>query len=120
MSVELQEQADSNLLIVRVTEKLHKQDYESFVPEVERLIKQFGKLRVLLEMHDFHGWDAGALWKDTMFDLKHFNDIEKLAVVGEKKWEQGMAKFCAPFTTAKVKYFPSAERAEAIEWITAS
>jgi len=30
-------------------------------------------------MTGFHGWDAGALWEDIKFDIKHFGDIERLA-----------------------------------------
>jgi hypothetical protein len=62
-------------------------------------------------MHDFHGWDAGALWEDAKFDLKHFADIERLAFVGEKKWEKGMAQFCRPFTKATIRYFDRSEEA---------
>ncbi|MEZ6097721.1 MAG: STAS/SEC14 domain-containing protein [Pirellulaceae bacterium] len=117
MPVELEERNEGKTLLVRVTGRLEKQDYEQFTPEVERLIKQHGKIRVLLETHDFHGWDAGALWDDIKFDVKHFNDIERLAIVGEKKWEKGMATFCKPFTTAKVRYFEQDQAAEAQAWI---
>jgi hypothetical protein len=48
-------------------------------------------LRILFIMDDFHGWTAGAMWEDTKFDLKHWKDIERLAIVGETKWEKGMA-----------------------------
>ena len=39
-------------------------------------------------MTGLHGWDAGALWEDIKFDIKHFADIERLAMVGEKKWHR--------------------------------
>lgn len=56
-------------------------------------------------MREFHGWSMGALWEDIKFDLHHFADIERLALIGDKKWEVGMAVFCKPFTTAKIRYF---------------
>ena len=87
-------------LEVRISGRLTHADYEQFVPAFERLVKKHGKIRVLFEMADFHGWDAVALWDDLKFDLKHFADIEQLALVGDKKWERGMAVFCRPFTTA--------------------
>ena len=68
-------------------------------------------------MRDFHGWTAGALWEDIKFDVRHFRDIERLALVGEKKWEKGMAVFCKPFTTAKVRYFERAKADEARAWL---
>lgn len=119
MAVEIHEEHGGKLLVVKVTNKLSKDDYAQFTPQVERLIEQFGKLRVLVEMHDFRGWDAGALWQDIKFDAKHFADIERLALVGEKKWQKGMSVFCKPFTTAKVKYFDLTEASQAREWIEA-
>jgi hypothetical protein len=116
-TLQLTEKQEGRILEIHVQGKLTKEDYEAFVPEIERLIKQHGKLRVLFYMHDFQGWSAGALWKDTQFDMRHFNDIERLALVGETRWQQGMAVFCKPFTTAKVRYFDHAELAKARQWI---
>ena len=117
MPLNFQEFADGKILVVRASGKVSKADYEDFVPETERLIKQFGKIRVLFEMQDFHGWDMGGVWEDMKFDLKHFNDIERLAVVGEKAWEQGMTLFCRPFTTATIQYFDRSRIEEALIWI---
>jgi len=113
----LREAKGGNVLEVTVSGKLTHEDYQRFVPAFERLVKEHGKIRVLFEMADFHGWQAGALWDDIKFDLKHFSDIERLAMVGDKKWEQGMAAFCRPFTTAKVQYFDSAALQQARAWL---
>lgn len=110
--------SSDRLLEVRVTGKLTKEFYEEFVPKVDQQIAKFGKLRILFAMHDFHGWTAGALWEDFKFDVKHWKDIERLAVVGESKWQQGMAAFCKPFTKAKIRYFDQGQVAEAREWLT--
>ncbi|MDF1816274.1 MAG: STAS/SEC14 domain-containing protein [Verrucomicrobiales bacterium] len=104
-------------LEMKVSQKLHKPDYEHFIPEIEELINHHGKLRILLCLRDFHGWDLEALWQDIKFDLKHFNDIEMLAVVGETKWEKWMVTFCQPFTTAEIRYFDVEEYAQAKDWI---
>ena len=76
-------------------------------------------MRVLFDMADFHGWDAGALWEDTLFGVPHFSDIERFAMIGETKWQKGMATFCKPFTKATIRYFDHAAAAEAREWIGA-
>jgi len=105
------------VLEVQVGGKLDHEDYQDFVPKFEQLIKEHGKIRVLFEMVDFHGWKAGALWDDIKFDLKHFADIERLAIVGDTKWEQGMSLFCRPFTTAKIHYFHLDEVDKARAWL---
>jgi hypothetical protein len=117
MTLEFIEQLAGKVLEVKLSGKLHKDDYRHFVPLVERLIGQHGKIRIIVEMHDFHGWDMSALWEDIKFDLKHFKDIERLAIVGESKWEKGMATFCKPFTTAEIRYFDSKDLTAARQWI---
>lgn len=119
MPIELTKKADGRAIHIRVKGRLTEGDYEKFVPQVEDLIKRYGKIRVLFEMEDFHGWTASALWEDLKFDLAHFKDIDRLAMVGEKKWQKGMAIFCKPFTTATIKYFESNQLEQALDWIEA-
>ena len=81
------------------------------------MIHQHGKLRMLFDMTDFHGWEASAAREDFKFGIEHFADIERLAMVGEKRWQQGMAIFCKPFTKAKIRYFDHADAAAARKWL---
>lgn len=111
------EKAGGKIVEVHVSGKLDEAAYEQFTPQIESLIKRHGKIRMLLYLHDFQGWTASALWEDLKFDWKHFSDIERLAMVGESKWQAGMATFCKPFTTAEIKYFNHDHLAEARQWI---
>ena len=117
-AVTLNEINDGKVLEIHLTGKLVKADYAQFVPAVEEAVEKHGKIRILVEMHNFHGWTAGALWQDIKFDAKHFRDIERVAMVGEKHWQRGMAAFCKPFTAAEIRYFerPVIEKARA--WLT--
>ncbi len=63
MPIQLSEEDGGKLLNVHVSGKLTSEDYEHFVPEFERLVAENGKLRVLFDMTDFHGWDVGACGK---------------------------------------------------------
>lgn len=117
MTLTLEKRDGGKIVAITVSEKLTKEDYGTSVPEVERLIQEFGKIRVVFEMKGFHGWKAGALWEDIKFDVKHFADIEKIAFLGDKKWEKGMSVFCRPFTTAKIRYFDVSQASEADDWI---
>ena len=117
MPIQLNEENTGKLLTIHVSGKLVKADYDQFVPEVERLIRQHGKLRILFDMTGFHGWNVGAAWEDFKFGIEHFADIERLAMVGDKQWQHGMAVFCKPFTRAIVRYFDHADAAEARKWL---
>ena len=115
MAVEISQ--NGNILEVRASGKLTHEDYQEFVPATEKMIEEHGKIRIVFQMHDFHGWEMAALWDDIKFDVAHFRDIERLAIVGETKWEKGMSVFCKPFTTAKIRYFEPSQREDARQWL---
>lgn len=117
MSVQLSEKSNGKILEVQASGKLTADDYKEFVPEFQRLVQHHGKISLVFEMRNFHGWEAAALWKDIQFDFKHFADIDRLAMVGDKTWENWMADFCRPFTTAKIRYFDLAEVEAARRWV---
>jgi hypothetical protein len=120
MSVAVEHETTQKVVVIKVSGKLSKEDYEHFVPKIEGLVKEHGKIRILFEMHDFHGWELGALWEDIKFDVRHFTHIERIAMVGEKRWEKWMTAFCCPFTAAKIRYFDRSEAQEAKAWIEES
>ena len=82
MPIDLSEENGGKTLAIHVTGKASKVDFDHFVPEFERFASLHGKLRVLFDLTGFHGWEAGALWDEIQFDIKHYADIERLAVVG--------------------------------------
>jgi hypothetical protein len=69
MSINLSEEDGGKLLIVHVSGKLTNGDSVYFTPEFERLVRLHGKLRLLFDMDNFHGWEVNALW-DTGGPLK--------------------------------------------------
>ena len=118
-SPHVDEFSHGNILEVDLHGTLTRDDYEKAMPEAERIIAKYGKIRVLVSMREFKGWDAGALWADVKWETKHFADIERLAVVGEKTWQKWMAQFCNAFILAEVRYFSFAQLDEAHEWVAA-
>ena len=100
----------------KMSGKLHDEDYKTFVPAIDEAGKA-GKVRLLAQFHDFHGWDAHALWDDIKFATTHCTAFDRIALVGDKTWEKWMAKVCKPFTMAKVQYFDASEVDKAWAWL---
>jgi len=65
-------------------------------------------------MLDFHGWEGLALSAEIKFDLKHFREIERLALVGDRQWEKFLGGFARPLTAADMRYFSKGALAEAL------
>lgn len=106
-----------NFVEIHVSGKLDKTDYEVFVPRMELIMREHDVLRMLVVLEEFEGWTAGGLWEDIKFDTKHYNDVERLAIVGDKKWHEMMSKVCKPFTTAEVRYYPLCDLETARGWL---
>ncbi|WP_169977470.1 SpoIIAA family protein [Tautonia rosea] len=115
-------QTDSpRLLAFRLSGKLHDEDYQHFVPTVEAALAEAGgKVSLLAQFEDFHGWDMHAAWDDLRFGMKHYADFDRIAMVGESTWQEWMTRFCKPFTQATVKYFDASEVDAAWDWLRGS
>jgi SpoIIAA-like len=101
----------------KLSGRLHDEDYKSFVPIVETLVAKEGKVRMFVKFEDFHGWDLHAAWDDFRFAIKHYADFDRIALVGDRRWEKWMAHVCKPFTKAKLRYFDVAEVDRAWTWL---
>ena len=117
MPINFSEQNGGRTVFVHAKGTLAKSDYAPCEAEFERLLAQNGKLRMLMDLTGFHGWEADAMWEEIRFDVKHYADIERLAIVGDAKWQKAMVEFFKPFTTATSRYFDSANAAEARKWL---
>jgi len=117
MSFSLTEAADGKLIEVHVSGSMTTEVYEELISVTDAAIQRQGKVRVLFVAQDCRGWDSGAKWEDVQFDWRHFSRIDRLALVGEKRWEQGASIFYRPFTHAKIRYFDHEDLEAARVWI---
>jgi len=117
MPVEVLEEGSGRIAHVRMSGRLSKEDYQRYLSELERLIRQHGKIRVLAEIDDYRGLEMGAWWEDTRFALHHARDIERVAVVGGPQWWEAMGKFASALGVIQVRRFEQGQEAEARQWI---
>ena len=105
-----------NVLWVKVSGKLTKEEYAELVPAWEEMIERHGRLRLLFQMEpEFTGWEPLAAWDDAKFSVSHRNDIEKVALVGAKKWNEIVAKVGKLLVNSEVKFFEEADAA--LDWV---
>lgn len=116
--IEVLEGGTGKVIGLKIVGKLLHEDYQRFVPMLERLIEEHGSVRCLIEMADFQGMELRALWDEIKFDVRHGRQIERCAVVGDRAWEAWMTRLSRPlFPNAERRYFIVAERDKAWEWI---
>lgn len=110
-------EVEGNIVEVEASGKLTDEDYDVFIPRMEQLIERWGRLRMLFEMRDFHGWDLPSAWEELKFQARHRKDLKRVAVVGEREWEKWASKLSRIFTGADVRFFGEEEADEARVWV---
>jgi SpoIIAA-like len=117
--IEVMSESQGNMIGVKISGKITAREYEEvIIPRVEAILQEYGQARFMYVLDEgFQGAEAGAMWDDTKFGLKHRHDFEKLALVGGAKWMEWLTKMCAKFISGETKTFPLERLPEAWDWL---
>ncbi|WP_445955186.1 SpoIIAA family protein [Yeosuana sp.] len=106
-----------NVVATIASGKLQQQEIEKVHPIIHTILDKGLKIRWYIEMNNFEGWSIKGLWEDFKMDVAHEKDYERIAMVGEKKWQEWAIQFMEPFTNANIKYFEVSQKEDAKKWI---
>ena len=117
VSIVVRMEKEREYLEMKLQGKLHHRDYEVMIPVVERAIEAAGEkeLDLLVDMRDFEGWSFEAALDDLRFGLKIKDKFQKIAVVGNKKWEEISVDLFRHLSKGEMRFFESMD--EARNWI---
>jgi hypothetical protein len=117
MGVTIQ-QEEGNLRVLRITGLLKKSEMDAALEAEAKKWKPGTKVKVLVMLEDFKGWERGADWGDVSFLIEHDHQIDKMAIVADPKWEVEALTFAgAGFRQGQVKFFPGNQLALARSWL---
>lgn len=106
-----------NALELDIQDKLDASDYRRFTALAEDRIRNHGEVNLLVRASNFEGWSPAGLWQDLKFDVRHYNDVSRLALVAEDASREWLATLSKPFTGAAVEFFPDEELESARRWV---
>jgi hypothetical protein len=110
-------ESSGNAIGYKVVGAITKADYEQMMPEVEALVQNEGNIRLLLDMEEFRTEKAEAWGADLKFGRAYRKKIDKLAFIGNKKWEEWLAKLADPFYAREAKFFHTSDVDSAWAWL---
>ena len=117
MGVTIQQEA-GNLTVMRISGLLKKSEMDAALEAEAKKWKAATKVKVLVMLEDFKGWERSADWGDVSFLLEHDNQIDKIAIVADPKWEVETLTFAGEgFRRGQVKFFPMKQIALARVWL---
>jgi len=117
ISIAIKRSKERVFIEISMIGKLKHKDYQLFVPMIDKALKNAKGLEVdlLVDMREFKGWELLAAWDDMKFGLKHRNAFDKMAIVGNKKWEEVSVDMMSHLMKGKSKFFK--EREKALSWL---
>ena len=108
----------SNVTVLRASGILKRSEFATVQSSAARDIDAGAHPRILAILEDFEGWEKGADWNDLEFMFSHGNEIAKIAIVGDPRWEPDALAFAgAGFRRAPVQFFPTGQLAAARAWV---
>lgn len=116
--IEVNEDSGNGVLALKISGKLTKQDLDDLVPSLEKHISSSKDPHLMMIMEDFKGWEnAAAFWKDLQLDAKYIGRFDRIAIVGDKKWQEWSTRLVNPITKEELKFFPLEQARNAWDWV---
>lgn len=119
MSAEIIDTTD-RILTWRVAGQLKHSEFAAAQQRAADSIRQLGKVRFLVLAENLTGIDKAGDWGDVSFQADHDPFIEKIAIVGDKKWEDVALLFTSKgIRRVPIEYFLPADLVKAKAWLAA-
>src|ERR1700733_566798 len=110
----------ANALRIVVPNKLKVDDFRQIVSQIDSIMSQQGKIRLLIDASGFNGWEnIAAFEKHAGFIKTHQQKIERIAVIAPHDWQHWLIGAVRVFLHPEVKAFDKSHENEAVQWITA-
>ena len=117
LSIGIERVNNDFFLSLKATGKLTHQDYEKINPMIDSALEgvKDPKVNVFIDGSELEGWELRAAWDDFKLGLKHGAQFDKIAIFGNKKWQEYSAKIGSWFISGEVKYFEDED--QALNWL---
>ena len=117
LSIGIERIGNEFFLSLKAVGKLTHADYEIINPMIDSALAgiKSPRIKVLVDGSELEGWELRAAWDDFKLGLKHGGEFDKVAIFGNKKWQEYSAKIGSWFISGEVKYFEDLN--EALSWI---
>ncbi|MCW9706259.1 STAS/SEC14 domain-containing protein [Fodinibius salsisoli] len=111
----------NGVLALRVTDKLTEGDLNDLVPVLKNQVDRTEDPHLIMIMEDFKGWDdAATFWKDLRLDAEYIGSFDRIAIVGEEKWQQWSTQLLNPLFNEELQFFSLDHAGSAWNWIRKS
>ena len=107
------------MAVLRITGQLKKSELDAVQIAAAKKLDQNARIKVLIIVEDFKGWESNVDWGDMSFYAEHGDKMQKIAIVGDPKREADWMMFMgAGIRPSPIKYFSPDQTAQARAWLS--
>jgi len=118
MSAEILDPAEG-VLTIKITGKLRQSELAIAQKNAAEILKKDGGSLVLVLAEKFEGWEKGGDWGDLSAQSQLDAQIDRLAIVGEKRWEDVALLFTGKgIRHIDIEYFSPTDLPRARSWLS--
>ena len=108
----------SNVLKIIIPDKLKADDFLQIAPQIDSMISQYGKIRLLIDGSGFNGWEnAAAFEHHARFIKTHQEKIDRIAVIASHDWQHWLIGAARIFLHPEIRAYSTNQGPEALRWI---
>lgn len=98
--------ADSKARVVELTVsgRVTHADFEAILPKIEAELDR-GPLSLVEVIDSFEGFDLDTLWQGMKFDVAHWSEFRRVAVVTDLTWFSPFTRMADALTRLQIKEF---------------
>jgi hypothetical protein len=107
------------VLALKITGEITENEHEQIDRLLSAHISQWGRIRLFLTVKHYASFSsAEALYEDLRMVKLHSENIERMAVVGDRPWKSTWVGLFGLFSRLETDYFEMHQIEEAWQWIT--
>jgi len=106
------------VVTIRISGKLTHAEHVEGQKKMGEIIRKQGKMRGLILLEDYLGNEKEGDWGDISFQVEYDPFIEKMAIVGDRKWEAQALLFTGKgVRRVPIEFFEPVDLAKAKDWL---
>ena len=109
--------ADSQARVVELTVsgKISHADFAAILPKMEAELAR-GPLSLVEVIDSFEGFDLSTIWDGMRFDLAHWSEFRRVAIVTDMTWFSPFMRMADALTHLQIREFKREQLDEARIW----
>lgn len=108
------------VLCIMVDRRMSAEGYrENFLPRIEKMIAEYGELRILAYFKNYQGWEEEAAAMDFAGTQSMTSKLKKCALINPPSAMLALTQLRKPITRGETRVFSEEELPQALAWVSA-